>query len=86
MKTGLVMAAIFALSDGAKIILPMIDATLDRSTPKRSLTYWTVVQISILVATSYLLETQATRLLQSEKTSETAASARTDAERIRGEF
>jgi hypothetical protein len=86
LKTGLVMAAIFALSDGAKIILPMIDAALGRSTPKRSLAYWTAVLISVLAATSYLLETQATRLIQSEKASETATGARTDAERLRGEL
>jgi hypothetical protein len=86
LKTGLVMAAIFALSDGAKIILPMIDAALGGSTPKRSIAYWTAVLISVLAATSYLLETQATRLLQSEKASETATSARTDAERIRSEL
>jgi hypothetical protein len=48
LKTGLVMAAIFALSDGAKIILPMIDAALGGSTPKRSLAYWTAVLVSVL--------------------------------------
>jgi hypothetical protein len=86
MKTGLVMAAIFILSDGAKIILPMADAALGGSSAKRRLAYWTAVLISVLAATSYLLETQATRLIQSEKASETATSARTDAERIRGEL
>jgi hypothetical protein len=86
LKTGLVMAAIFALSDGAKIILPMIDAALGGSTPKRCLAYWTAVLISILAATSYLLETQATRLLQSQSASATASSARADAERIRSEL
>jgi hypothetical protein len=86
MKTGLVMAAIFGLSDGAKIILPMADAALGGSSAKRRLAYWTAVLISVLAATSYLLETQATRLIQSEKASETATSARTDAERIRGEL
>jgi hypothetical protein len=86
LKTGLVMAAIFALSDGAKIILPMIDAALGGSTPKRSLAYWTAVLISVLAPSSYLLETQATRLLQSERASETATDARTDAERIRGDL
>ena len=86
LKTGLVMAAIFALSDCAKIILPMIDAALGGSTTKRSLAYWTAVLISVLAASSYLLETQATRLLQSERASQTATSARTDAERIRGEL
>lgn len=86
LKTGLVMAAIFALSDGAKIILPMIDAALGGSTLKRSLTYWTAVAISVLAATSYLLETQASRLLHAEKATEAASDARADAERIRGEL
>jgi hypothetical protein len=38
--------------------------------------------VSILAATSYLLETQATRLLQSQSESETATDARTDAEAL----
>jgi hypothetical protein len=86
LQTGIVMAAIFVLSDGAKIILPMADAALGGSSAKRRIAYWTAVLISVLAATSYLLETQATRLLTAEKASETATGARTDAERIRGEL
>jgi hypothetical protein len=86
MKTGIVMAAIFILSDGAKIILPMADAALGGSSAKRRLAYWTAVLISVLAATSYLLETQATRLLSAEKAHQTATGAAGDAKRLRSEL
>jgi hypothetical protein len=86
LKTGLVMAAIFALSDGAKILLPMIDAAFGRSSVKRRLAYLTAVAISVLAATSYLLETQATRLLQSQRVTAEISDARIDAERLRREL
>lgn len=86
LKSGLVMAAIFALSDCAKIILPMIDAAMPGQAVKRRLAYAVAVLISVLAATSYLLETQATRLLEAQHATATVTDARTDADRIRSEL
>ncbi len=86
LKTGLVMAAIFALSDCAKIILPMIDAAIGGSSAKRRLAKYVAVAISLIAATSYLLETQATRLIQSQVRTAAIADARTDVDRLRAEL
>jgi hypothetical protein len=86
MKSGLIMAAIFIVSDCAKIILPMVAAAMPGPAIKRRLAYGVAVSISLIAATSYLLETQATRLLQSQARTTAIADARTDADRLRKEL
>jgi hypothetical protein len=86
MKSGLIMAAIFIVSDCAKIILPMVAAAMPGPAIKRRLAYGVAVAISLIAATSYLLETQATRLLQSQAHDAAIADARIDAARLRQEL
>ena len=82
-KTGIVMAAIFALSDGAKIIMPMVDAALGGTNLKRRLAYGLAVVVSIGAATSYLLETQTARLQAVQHKAQAQLGLKHDIARIR---
>ena len=88
LKSGLIMAAIFIGSDSAKIVLPMIAPAIENALVKRKirLTYFVAVGLSLMAATAYLLETQATNLLDNQARTAALADARTDAERLRNEL
>jgi hypothetical protein len=85
-KTGIVMAAIFALSDGAKIILPMVNAALGGVSIKRKAAYSLAVVISIAAATSYLLEMQTARIREIQHREQARSGAERDIARIRKEL
>src|SRR5690606_8504834 len=88
LKSGLVMAAIFIGSDSAKIVLPMVAPAIENPLIKGKikLAYIVAVGLSLMAATAYLLETQATRLLQNQARETAVADARADAGRLRAEL
>jgi hypothetical protein len=80
------MALVFGLADCVKIIVPVMSAALGGWTMKRRLAWMTAVIMSIIAATSYLLEMQTTRLLESQMRTAMVADARSEIERMRKEL
>ena len=86
LQSSVIMAAIFVVSDLAKIILPITTAALGGWNAHRKTVYLVAVAISVLAAVSYLLQTQADRLIASNSESRLLAGANIDAKRIRREL
>lgn len=78
-------ALVFVLSDGAKILLPMIAAVLGWDI-RRRIAWGLAVAISVTAALSSLLEGQAQRLKDTQAAALTANGARADMERARKEL
>jgi hypothetical protein len=75
LQTSLVAAAVFGLSDGAKILLPMAAAALGGWNMRRRLA-WLVAVISVAAALSSLLEDEAGRIQASKVAASVASAAR----------
>jgi hypothetical protein len=83
LQTSVVAALVFALSDCAKIMLPMVSAALGRWDRRRRMAWAVAVAISVTAALSSLLESEAQRLKDSEAASHLAQDARADIDRAR---
>ncbi|MGF1619646.1 MAG: hypothetical protein ACFCUR_03420 [Rhodomicrobiaceae bacterium] len=83
LQTSVIAALIFALSDGAKILLPMVSAALGRWDLRRRMAWGVAVAISVTAALSSLLESEAQRLKDSEAASQLARDARAGIDRAR---
>jgi hypothetical protein len=76
LQTSVVAALVFALSDCAKIMLPMVSAALGRWDLRRRMAWGVAVAISVTAALSSLLQSEAQRLKDSEAASHLAQDAR----------
>ena len=85
LKVSGVTALVFALSDGAKILLPMIAAVLGWDM-RRRIAWGLAIAISVTAALSSFQEGQAQRLKDSQTAAQTVSGARTDLERVRREL
>ena len=86
LTVGAGMALVFGLADCVKIIVPVMSAALGGWTMKRRLAWITAAMMSIISASSYLLEMQATRLIESQAHTATIADTRSEIERMRKEL
>jgi hypothetical protein len=77
-KTSIVAAAVFGLSDGAKILLPMAAAVLGGWNVRRRLAWLVAVLISVAAALSSLLEADAQRIYASQASANAARVAVTE--------
>jgi hypothetical protein len=77
-QTSLVAAAVFGLSDGAKIVLPMAAAALGGWNSRRRIAWLVAVMISVAAALSSLLEDDAGRVQASQTVAEAASRARAE--------
>jgi hypothetical protein len=77
-QTSVVAAAIFGLSDAAKILLPMAAAALGGWNIRRRMAWFVAVIISVAAALSSLLQGDAARLHASRTAADTANAARID--------
>ena len=80
------MALVFGLSDCVKIIVPLMSSTVGGWTIKRRLAWTVAAVISVIAATSYLLEMQATNLLQSQARDAMISETRSEIKEMRGEL
>lgn len=78
-------AQIFAVSDGAKILLPIMAAYIGWTTRQR-IAWFVAIGISITAALSSLLQDQAQVMKDTQATSRVLSNAEADAERVRGEL
>jgi hypothetical protein len=85
LQAGIVTAAIFGLSDCAKMILPVVTAALGWNT-RRRIAWIVAVIISVAAAVSYLLESEASRLIQSQHAETAHNGAQADMSRVRREL
>jgi hypothetical protein len=85
LQAGIVTAAIFGLSDCAKMILPVVTAALGWNT-RRRIAWIVAVIISVAAAVSYLLESEASRLIQSQHAETAQEGAQADMRRVRREL
>jgi hypothetical protein len=86
LQTSLVAAAVFGLSDAAKILLPMAAAALGGWNMRRRLAWLIAVIISVAAALSSLLEDEAARIQASEIAASAASAARADEANARQEL
>lgn len=86
LQTSVVAALVFALSDCAKIMLPMVSAALGRWDLRRRIAWAMAVAISATAALSSLLESEAQRLKDSEAASHLARDARAGIDRAQQEL
>jgi hypothetical protein len=86
LQTSLVAAAVFGLSDAAKILLPMAAAALGGWNMRRRLAWLVAVIISVAAALSSLLEDEAGRIQESKIAASAASTARTDEAHARQEL
>jgi hypothetical protein len=83
LQTSVVAALVFALSDCAKIMLPMVSAALGRWDLRRRMAWGVAVAISVTAALSSLLESEAQRLKDSDAAAHLARDARAGIDRAR---
>jgi hypothetical protein len=86
LQTSVVAALVFALSDCAKIMLPMVSAALGRWDLRRRMAWGVAVAISVTAALSSLLESEAQRLKDSQAAMHLARDARAGIERAHQEL
>jgi hypothetical protein len=83
LQTSVLAALVFALSDCAKIMLPMVSAALGRWDLRRRMAWAVAVAISVTAALSSLLESEAQRLKDNDAAAHLARDARADIDRAR---
>jgi hypothetical protein len=83
LQASVVAALVFALSDCAKIMLPMVAAALGRWDLRRRMAWGVAVVISVTAALSSLLESEAQRLKDSQAAAQLARDARAGIDRAR---
>jgi hypothetical protein len=75
LQTSMIAAAVFGLSDGAKILLPMAAATLGGWNMRRRMAWLVAVIISVAAALSSLLEDEAGRIQASRMAADATSAA-----------
>jgi hypothetical protein len=75
LQTSMIAAAVFGLSDGAKILLPMAAAALGGWNMRRRMAWLVAVIISVAAALSSLLEDEAGRIQASKMAADATSSA-----------
>jgi hypothetical protein len=86
LKTSVFAALVFALSDCAMIMLPMVSSVLGRWDLRRRIAWGVAVMISVTAALSSLLEGEAQRLKDSQAAAHLAGDARTSIDRAKQEL
>ena len=86
LQTSVLAALVFALSDCAKIMLPMVSAALGRWDLRRRIAWGVAVAISVTAALSSLLEGEAQRLKDSQTAAHLARDARAGIDRAQQEL